>query len=98
LAVYRDVANGTWFTSGVLPDEPSGVADGGPSDVENWPHYIELAKAFIDQLKVDRACVVLTIVPTKETRRAEAQAIAQASVSRSSPHTSRISRPSTART
>jgi len=78
LAVYRDVANGIWFTSGVLPDEPSGVGDGSPTDVESWPHYIELAKTFVDQLQVDRACVVLTIVPNKQTRRAEAQAIAHA--------------------
>ena len=87
LAVYRDITNGTWFTSGVLPDEPSGVADGRPTDVEKWPHYIELAREFIDRLNVDRTCVVLTIVPTKETKRAEAQAIAQAlGVSFIAPH------------
>ncbi len=77
-AVYRDIKNGMWFTSGVLPDEPSGVADSRPTDVEKWPHYIDLATTFIDQLNVDRKCVVLTIVPTKETKRAEAQAIAEA--------------------
>jgi hypothetical protein len=78
LAVYRDIANGTWFTSGMLPHEPSGVADGRPSEVERWPHYIDLANEFIDQLKVDRQCIVLTIVPTKDTKRAEAQAISEA--------------------
>jgi hypothetical protein len=77
-AVYRDISNGRWFTSGVPPNEPSGVADARPSDVEKWPHYVDLAKTFIDQLHVDRECVVLTIVPTKETKRAEAEAIAQA--------------------
>jgi len=78
LAVYRDIANGTWFTSGVLPHEPSGVADGQPSETELWPHYIDLAKEFIGQLKVDRQCIVLTIVPNQGTKRAEAQAIAEA--------------------
>jgi hypothetical protein len=78
LAIYRDVHNGSWFTSGVLPNEPSGVADGRSSDAELWPHYIDLAKTFISGLKVDRKCVVLTIVPTKETKRVEARAIADA--------------------
>ena len=78
LAVYRNVANGTWFTSGTLPNDPSGVADGGASDVERWPRYIELAREFVGQLKVDRQCIVLTIVPTKDTKRVEAQAIADA--------------------
>jgi hypothetical protein len=78
LAVYRNIDNGTWFTSGVLPHEPSGVADGGSSEAERWPHYIDLAKEFIDRLQVDRQCIVLTIVPTKDTKRAEAQAIAEA--------------------
>jgi hypothetical protein len=78
LAVYRNVANGMWFTSGVLPNTPSGVSDGTPSDVARWPHYVDLAREFIDSLKVDRQCVVLTIVPTVDTKRAEAQAIAEA--------------------
>ena len=63
---------------GTLPHEPSGVGDADPSDVELWPQYIDLAKEFIGKLNVQRQCVVLTIVPTKETKRAEAQAIADA--------------------
>jgi hypothetical protein len=78
LAIYRTVGNGTWFTSGMLPHDPSGVGDADPSDVETWPHYIDLAKEFIGRLNVKPRCVVLTIVPTKATRRAEAQAIADA--------------------
>jgi len=78
LAIYRTLANGIWFTSGVLPNRPSGVSDGAPSDVERWPHYIDVARGFIGGLKVDRQCVVLTIVPTIDTKRAEAQAIAEA--------------------
>ena len=78
LAIYRMVANGLWFTAGKLPNKPSGVLDGQPSDVEHWPHYIDLAKQFVDSLNVDRQCVVLTIVPSVGTKRAEAQAIAEA--------------------
>ena len=78
LAVYRNIANGAWFTSGVLPNAPGGVADGAPSHVERWPHYIDLAKEFVSKLKVERQCIVLTIVPTRDTKRAEAQTIADA--------------------
>ncbi|MEO8523949.1 MAG: hypothetical protein ABI460_04490 [Caldimonas sp.] len=77
-AVYRNVANGMWFTSGTPPKSPARVSDGAPGDMERWPHYIDLAKGFIDGLKVDRRCVVLTIVPTVGTKRAEAEAIAAA--------------------
>lgn len=77
-AVYRNIANGMWFTSGTPPKDPARVSDSAPGDVERWPHYIDLAKDFVAGLKVDRQCVVLTIVPTVNTKRAEAQAIAEA--------------------
>jgi hypothetical protein len=77
-AVYRTVANGLWFTAGAKPNHPKVVSDGPPSDRERWPHYADLARKFIDGLGVDRQCIVLTIVPTVGTKRAEAQAIADA--------------------
>ncbi len=77
-AVYRTVANGTWFTAGTPPHEPKATADGEPSNVDRWPHYVDLAKSFLAGLKVDRSCIVLTIVPSVTTKRAEAQAIADA--------------------
>lgn len=77
-AVYRDVGTGQWFTSGIQPDERVPVADAAPTDVEQWPHFTELATAFVDRLSVDRRCIVLTIVPSPKTKRAEAQAMAQA--------------------
>lgn len=77
-AVYRNAANGMWFTSGTPPKNPVRVSDGAPGDVEQWPHYIELARVFVDGLKVDHQCIVLTIVPSVGTKRAEAQAIAEA--------------------
>ena len=77
-AVYRSVANGMWFTSGTPPKKPSRVSDSAPGDLEHLPHYVDVAREFISGLKVDRQCVVLTIVPTVDTKRAEAQAIAEA--------------------
>jgi len=53
------------------------VSDGRPSKVERWDEYATLGEEFLAQLPVDRNCVILTIVPTVETKRAEAMAIAQ---------------------
>ena len=77
-ALYRADANGIWLSAGAKPDARVGVADGPASDVEKWPHFVELAQRFVGQLPVDRGCVVLTIVPYGKTKRAEAMAIAQA--------------------
>ncbi len=77
-AVYRAAGNGMWFTSGDRPNAPKGTADGPPVDQERWPHYIDLARTFLDRMKIDRQCVVITIVPNSATKRAEAQAIAAA--------------------
>ncbi len=77
-AVYRTVANGIWVTAGRKPDQRVPVADGPATDAERWPHFIDLAHRFVDGLGVDRECLVLTIVPNSQTRRAEAEAIAQA--------------------
>jgi hypothetical protein len=77
-AVYRADANGMWMTAGAKPDARIGVADGPAADVEQWPHFIDVSNRFVGRLPVDRRCVVLTIVPYGKTKRAEAQAIAQA--------------------
>lgn len=77
-AVYRTVANGIWLTAGRKPDQRVAVAEGPASETERWPHFIDLANRFVDTLGVERECLVLTIVPNSQTRRAEAEAIAQA--------------------
>lgn len=77
-AVYRSTENGLWSTTGAKPDRRIGVADAAPADVAQWPHFIALAEAFLARLPVARQCIVLTIVPYDATKRAEAQAIAQA--------------------
>jgi hypothetical protein len=52
------------------------VSDGQPRNVERWDQYAGLGEKFLAQLPVDRGCVILTLVPTVETKRAEAMAIA----------------------
>ena len=56
--------------------ETTQVSDGQPGNVERWDQYARLGEKFLAQLAVDRSCVILTIVPAVETKRAEAMAIA----------------------
>jgi hypothetical protein len=78
LGVYRTRADGTWRTSGELPLAGSRVSDGKPTSMERWPEYVAMAKKFVGELQTRRQCVLLTLVPTVDTKRAEAQAIADA--------------------
>jgi hypothetical protein len=76
IAMYRTRETGAWRRMGRGPFETRQVSDGQPSNVEHWDQYARLGEAFLAQLPVDRHCVILTIVPTVETKRAEAMAIA----------------------
>jgi hypothetical protein len=78
LGVFRARADGVWHTAGERPRTPAAVFDGKPSNVDRWPEYITIAKKFVGDLRAKRQCVLLTLVPTVETKRAEAQAIADA--------------------
>jgi hypothetical protein len=75
-AVYRTRETGVWQRMGGGRFEAKQVSDGQPSYVERWDRYARLGEKFLAQLPVDRSCVILTIVPTVETKRAEAMAIA----------------------
>lgn len=75
-AVYRTRDTGAWTRMGIWGFETTEVSDGQPSGVERWDHYVGIGEKFLAQLPVDRDCVILTIVPTVETKRAEAKAIA----------------------
>lgn len=77
LAVFRMRETGAWRTKGTAPFEAKDVSDGQPSNVERWSDYASLGEKFLAQLPVDRNCVLLTIVPTVGTKRAEAMAIAE---------------------
>jgi hypothetical protein len=76
LAIYRARETGVWQRIGGGLFETRRVSDGQPSRVELWERYAKLAEKFLAQLPVDRSCVIFTIVPTVETKRAEAMAIA----------------------
>jgi hypothetical protein len=76
VAVYRTRETGAWQRRGKGRFETKQVSDGQPSNIERWDHYASLGEKFLAQLPVDRRCVILTIVPTVETKRAEATAIA----------------------
>jgi hypothetical protein len=77
-AFYRERRHGTWQLRGSVGLPASGVADGPPQGEEHWRRFAALAERFIAALPVQRQCVVLTIAPYKNTRRAEAEAIAAA--------------------
>jgi len=76
IAMYRTRETGAWRRMGRGPFETRQVSDGQPSNVEHWDQYARLGENFLARLPVDRNCVILTIVPTVETKRAEAMAIA----------------------
>ena len=76
VAMYRDREAGIWRMKGNAGFAAEAVSDGQPRNVERWDHYAQLGEKFLAQLPVERSCVILTIVPTVETRRAEATAIA----------------------
>jgi hypothetical protein len=78
LGVYRDRGNGTWRKVGAAGFQAHDVSDGAPSNTDRWPQYAALGEKFIKQLGVERRCVILMLVPTVETKRAEATALADA--------------------
>ncbi|HKQ25254.1 MAG TPA: hypothetical protein VJT81_12500 [Burkholderiales bacterium] len=76
-AVYRTRETGVWQRRGGGRLETKQVSDGKPSNVDRWDKYASLGEKFLAQLPADRSCVILTIVPTVDTKRAEARAIAE---------------------
>jgi hypothetical protein len=75
--VFRARGDGSFHLFGSGPFAAADVADGADADSNRWEQYSRLAERFIAELPVDRGCVVLTVVPYRGTRRAEARAIAQ---------------------
>jgi hypothetical protein len=76
IAFYRFRDDGHWLARGSTPEEPAVVADEAPSDQDKWDRYVSMARQFVAALPVGHDCVVLTVVPSPTTRRAEADAIA----------------------
>jgi len=76
-AVYRLRENGKWKLDWQT-QKTFTVADGPNSNTERWSQYVAIGNKFISRLPVPRDCVVLTIVPSSATKRAEAEFIANA--------------------
>jgi hypothetical protein len=80
-AFFRARENGAWILAGTMEEwetAPKATSDGPASDVERWDHFFALAQTFVSELPVNRNCVILTLAPYHETKRAEAEAIANA--------------------
>jgi hypothetical protein len=75
-AYFRAVKTGHFVERGVNKVNPASVTEGPGGGQDQWDHYKALANEFVAKLPVDRACVILTLVPYPKTRLAEAQAIA----------------------
>jgi hypothetical protein len=78
LAVFRARQTGAWTRLGKGSFVASGTSEGVPQDQARWPEFIRQAREFVAKLPVQRECVVLTMVPTFQSRTAEARAIAAA--------------------
>jgi hypothetical protein len=77
-AYYRSREHGHWKFRGVDSNHATSVTEGPIGDQDQWDQYAALAKQFIASLPVKRDCVILTIVPYRDTMSAEAKAIADA--------------------
>lgn len=80
-AFFRSRENGAWELEGSIDEwnaATKATADGPASDAERWDHFAALGQKFLSKLPVARSCVLLTIAPYDATKRAEAQAIADA--------------------
>jgi hypothetical protein len=78
VAIFRTRQTGAWTRLGKGNFVASGTSDGVPQDQQRWPEFIRQARGFVAKLPVPRECIVLTMVPTFQSRTAEARAIAAA--------------------
>ncbi len=76
-AIYRQRDNGHWTLLGNTDGDEKAVADLPQQYDPTWQEQVDVGDAFVDSLNVPRDCVLLTIVPNPETRRAEAEWIAE---------------------
>jgi hypothetical protein len=73
--IYRSREFGSWTTHDLVAYNVTPVSDAESTDESRWSQYVAIGERFLAELPVDRQCVLLTIVPTVQTKRAEAMAI-----------------------
>jgi hypothetical protein len=79
LAFFRDATDGTWtFRGSSAALVPGDIREASLDKTNHLPQRVAAAKAFVAGLAVDPRCVLLTVVPSGATPRAEAEAIAAA--------------------
>jgi hypothetical protein len=77
IAIFRSRSTGAWLMTGTgFTSEPVSYDD--HIDHDKLASYTALGKQFLPSLPVDRACTILTIVPTVKTDIGTAKAIATA--------------------
>jgi hypothetical protein len=75
---YRLPETGSWQLHGAADFKALPVADATDPGTVDLQHQVALAQGFVAHLPARRDCIVLTIAPWAQTRRAEAAAIAHA--------------------
>ncbi len=74
-AFFRSRSNGAWcVTGGPFPNEPVSYID--RVDPKAVASYIAAGRIFLNQLPSERACIILTVVPTAGTPMGTARAVA----------------------
>ncbi|MEZ5561166.1 MAG: hypothetical protein R3E86_21810 [Pseudomonadales bacterium] len=76
--LHRDTTNGQWLFSGTEGrlDEPVQVGVGEAIERDRWAGRQHRAERFVQSLPVDRSCVILTLIPSLNTRVDEAESLA----------------------
>jgi hypothetical protein len=78
ISFFRRHETGEWQLDGPQELNPSGIESDLPADPEQVAHAKVNAEKFIAGLGIERRCVFLTYVPTKENERTTAEALAVA--------------------
>jgi hypothetical protein len=78
LAVFRARDTGRWRILGEGEFRTVGIADGALEFVARWPQFATIGREFLATLPVPAECVFLTMVPSSQSRTAEARAISEA--------------------
>jgi hypothetical protein len=77
-AIFRSRDTGAWTRAGRLRADRKPASDDPALEHDRLRRESAIARTFIHRLGVPESCVILTMVPTANGRRAHAQALAQA--------------------